>query len=421
MGTGATMEAEAIQRDPTMTTYAEALRQILEQTAPMPPAPKPLAEALGLPVAEDILAQEALPPFTNSAMDGFALRGVDILPGVRLKVLGTVAAGQVAEQNVVAGTALRIMTGAPLPEGADTVVPLEHTNHGEDWVEFPKPVKTGSNVRLAGEDIQPGTRVLEAGTILNPAAIGVLASLGLDRVAVRPRPRVAVMSTGNELVDASQKPGPGQIRDSNNPGLCAQITALGACAQPFPRVRDTREAVEAAVREALATCDVLLTTGGVSEGDYDFVKVVLEELGASKLFWKVAQKPGGPFGVWSLNGKLIFGIPGNPVPAMVMVEEYVRPALRKMMGFQTLFRPERQAILEDAWKKGKPDGKIHILRVMLREEPDGLHARLTGPQGSGVLSSMLLANGLAMVGADTLEVQKGSSVLVHLTEEPEDH
>lgn len=404
-----------------MTTYAEALQQILDQTAPAPPALKPLAEALGLAVAEDILSREPLPLFTNSAMDGFALRGVDILPGIRLKVVGMVAAGQVADQRVEPGTALRIMTGAPLPEGADTVVPLEHTVHGENWVEFPKPVKAGANVRLAGEDIQPGTRILAAGAVLTPAAIGVLASLGFDRILVRPRPRVAVMSTGNELVDASQKPGPGQIRDSNGPGLCAQITALGAIAQPFPRVKDTREAVEAAVREALATCDVLLTTGGISEGDYDFTKVVLEELGARKLFWKVAQKPGGPFGVWVLDGKFIFGIPGNPVPAMVMVEEYVRPSLRKMMGFKTLFRPERRAILDDAWGKGKPDGKTHILRVVVREEADGLHARLTGPQGSGVLSSMLLANGLAFLEAEALELRKGDGILVHLTNEAEDH
>jgi len=404
-----------------MTTYAEALQQILDQTRPADAILLPIGEALGLVVAEDIIAQEALPPFTNSAMDGFALRGVDILPGIRIKVTGTLAAGQGSTPIVEPGTALRIMTGAPLPEGADTVVPLEHTVHGEDWVEFPKPAKTGSNVRFIGEDIAPGTRVLEAGTVLRPAAIGVLASLGIDRVPVRPRPRVAVMSTGNELVEASQKPGPGQIRDSNCPGLCAQVTALGAIAQAFPRVKDSREAVEAAVREALATCDILLTTGGVSEGDFDFTKIVLEELGAQKLFWKVAQRPGGPFGVWSLGGKFVFGIPGNPVPAMVMVEEYVRPSIRKRMGFPTLFRPARQAVLDEAWSKGKPDGKTHLLRVIVRKESDGLHARLTGPQGSGVLSSMLLANGLAVVEAGTLEIPKGEPILVHLTQEAEDH
>ncbi|MBP1626566.1 MAG: Molybdopterin biosynthesis protein MoeA [Holophagaceae bacterium] len=404
-----------------MTTYAEALQLILELATPAPPVAVPLAEALGLTVAEDILAPEALPPFTNSAMDGFALRGVDILPGIRIKVLGTLAAGQTAEHRVEPGTALRIMTGAPLPEGADTVVPLEHTKHGEDWVEFPKPTKVGANVRFAGEDLQPGALVLATGTVLKPAAIGVLASLGLDRVRVHPRPKVAIMSTGNELVDATEKPGPGQIRDSNCPGLCAQISTFGAIAHPFARVQDSREAVESAVREALASCEVLVTTGGVSEGDYDFTKVVLEELGAHKLFWKVAQKPGGPFGVWTLNGKFIFGVPGNPVPAMVMVEEYVRPTLRKMMGLRELFRPEARAVLDDGWKKGTPDGKTHILRVITRKEADGLHARLTGPQGSGVLSSMLLANGLALVPGDTLELPKGAQVLVHLTEEAEDH
>jgi len=404
-----------------MTTYAEALNLVLEQAKPLPILRVPLAEALGLAVAEDILSQESIPPFTNSAMDGFALRAEDLQPGVRLKVVGVVAAGQVASLPVKPGIALRIMTGAPVPEGADTVVPLEHTVHGEDWVEVPKPIQSGSNVRLAGEDIQPGDRVLTAGSLLKPAALGVLASLGVAQVPVRLRPRVAVMSTGDELVDLSQKPGPGQIRDSNCPGLCAQVTALGAVAVPFPRVRDTRAAVEAAIREALATCDALLTTGGVSEGDYDFVKNVLEDLGARQVFWKVAQKPGGPFGFWVLEGKPIFGIPGNPVPAMVMVEEYVRPALRKMMGYGELFRPLRTAILDEAWKKGKPDGKTHILRVVLKEAQDGLHARLTGSQSSGVLTSMLLANGLALVEADTTSLERGALLQVHATDQPEDH
>ncbi|MBP1626411.1 MAG: moeA [Holophagaceae bacterium] len=404
-----------------MTTPADALDLILGEIIPLPLEYVSLSEASGRALAEDILSQEAVPPFTNSAMDGFAVRHLDIRPRIQLPVVGIVAAGQVPHRGLQAGSAIRIMTGAPLPAGADTVVPLEHTRHGNHWVEFPHPVERGAHIRWAGEDIAPGARVLAAGTQLKPAAIGVLASIGVASIPVTLRPRVVVMSTGNELVDASQCPGPGQIRDSNVPGICSQIAAMGAIPLAMPRIPDTKEQVLTAILEALEISDVLMTTGGVSEGDFDFVKNVLGELGAKQIFWRVAHRPGGPFGFWTLNGKLIFGIPGNPVSAMVMVEEYVRPALRKMMGFRHCFRPQRNAILVENWKKPKADGKTHFLRVVLQEGSQGLKAHLTGSQGSGVLSSMLLADGLAVVEADTLELQIGDSVPVHLTELPEDH
>ncbi|WP_005031376.1 gephyrin-like molybdotransferase Glp [Holophaga foetida] len=404
-----------------MTTYSEALGMILGAIPPLPVEQVPLSEAAGRALAEDILSRESIPPFNNSAMDGFAIRIEDLRPGLRMQVQGTLAAGQVPHHRVAPASAVRIMTGAPLPEGADTVVPLEHTLFGQDWVEFPNPVERGSNIRWAGDDIWPGARVLSAGTLLKPAAIGVLASLGVSEVPVRVRPRVVVMSTGNELVDVKQHPGPGQIRDSNNPGICSQVATFGAIPCPLPRVPDKRERVHAAIQKAMETCDILLTTGGVSEGDFDFIKPVLEELGAQQVFWKVAQKPGGPFGFWTLNGKPIFGIPGNPVSAMVMVEEYVRPALRQMMGFKDCLRPMRKAILDEDWKKPRPDGKTHFLRVMLQEQEDGLHARLTGSQSSGVLTSMLLANGLAVVEADILELKRGDFIPVQMTEQAEDH
>lgn len=404
-----------------MLKFLEARQIVLDRIHPLAPCRVALTEALGRTVAEDLHAAEPVPPFTNSAMDGFAFQSVQRMESLRLRVCGELLAGQVPTRPVEAGQALRIMTGAPLPEGADTVVPLELTRVSGEWIELLKPVRPGANVRLAGEDISRGGLVVAAGTTLRPGEIGVLASVGLAQVPVFPRARVAVITTGDELVDCAQVPGPGQIRDANLPALCAQIEAFGAEARPFARVPDRPEAMEAALREALESADVILTTGGVSVGDCDFVKPVLEALGAEPVFWRVAQKPGGPLGFWMLNGKPVFGIPGNPVAAMLMVEEYVRPALRKMMGYRHLFRPERVGLLDKAWSKGGPDGRVHFLRVALREEGGALHATLTGPQGAGILSSMLRANALALISEDETAIKAGGPVRLHLTELAEDH
>jgi len=409
-----------------MLKFLEARQIVLDRIQPLAPCSLPLVEALGRVVAEDLHAPEPVPPFTNSAMDGFAYRADDG-PGatdsepVRLRVVGNLQAGQIPSGPVEPGTGLRIMTGAPMPVGADTVVPLELTRASGEWIELLKRPRTGANVRLAGEDIAQGSRFLAAGTILRPGEIGVLASVGFASVPVIPKVRVAVITTGDELVDCAQKPGPGQIRDANTHALCAQLQAFGAEPRAFARVPDRREGVEAVLREALATADVILTTGGVSVGDSDFVKPVLEAMGAEPVFWRVAQKPGGPLGFWLLEGKPVFGIPGNPVAAMLMVEEYVRPALRKRMGFGQLFRPERQGIMDTPWRKSGPDGRVHFLRVVVREEDGALHAALTGPQGAGILSSMLRANALAVISEDATEIPAGGSVRLHLTELSEDH
>lgn len=409
-----------------MLRFLEARQIVLDAVGPLAPVRLPLGEVLGLAAAEDIRSAEPVPLFTNSAMDGFALRAADLSPAsestpARLRVLGTLSAGEMPSRAIEAGTALRIMTGAPMPEGADTVVPIERTRSGDDWVEVSSPLRPGANVRKAGEDIPEGGLVVAAGTVLRPAEIGVLAATGSDRVLVSPRPRVAVLTTGDELVACGERPGPGRIRDANIHALCAQVAAAGAVPVPFPRVADSPAAVEAALRQALEECDVLLTTGGVSVGDFDFVKPVLEALGATPLFWRVAQKPGGPLGFWRLAGRPVFGIPGNPVAAMLMVEEYVRPALRKMMGCPHLHRPERTGILDQPWRKSAPDGRVHFLRVALREEGGRLHAALTGPQGSGILSSMLRAHALAVIPEDEAGIPAGGSVRLHLTELAEDH
>jgi molybdopterin molybdotransferase len=231
---------------------------------------------------------------------------------------------------------------------------------------------------------------------------------------------VAVLTTGDELVDASERPGPGQIRDANLHAICAQVAACGAIPVPFARVRDDRATLAAALREALEA-DAVLTTGGISVGDYDFVKPILEELGAHRVFWKVAQKPGGPLGFWMLGEKPIFGLPGNPVAAMLMVEEYVRPALRRLMGFSALRRPVADAVLEDGWAGKVGDRRTTFLRVVARREGGRLLARLTGPQGSAILSSMLDANALAVVPPGVDRVEPGGAVTLHLTELAEDH
>ena len=236
-----------------------------------------------------------------------------------------------------------------------------------------------------------------------------------------PRVRVAVLTTGDELVDVSEKPGPGRIRDVNIHSACAQVSAFGALAVPFPRVPDQREAVARALGQAAASADVIVTTGGISVGTSDFVKDVLESLGAERIFWRVAQKPGGPLGFYRLGGKPVFGIPGNPVASMTMMEVYVRPLLRRLMGFERLHRPERQGVLDEEWSKSRPDGRTHLLRVLVRVQGGVLRASLAGPQGSGILSSMTRLNALALIPEDALAVPRGGSVLLRLTEEAEDH
>jgi molybdopterin molybdotransferase len=408
-----------------MLGYQEALRIVLDSAGPLPARTVALDDALGLVAAEGVVAWEPVPPFTNSGMDGFAVRSADVAGAsdaapARLRVLEKVPAGRVATTAVTAGSALRIMTGAPLPDGADAVAPVEGASLAGEWVELRTPVARGANVRLAGEDIAPGARVLEQGTTLRPADIGLLAEVGCAGIAVHPRPRLAVITTGDELVEASLRPGPGRIRDANILAVSAQARAFGAEPLQFPRVPDRREAVVEALRAA-AAADAIVTTGGISMGDWDCVKDALEEIGAERVFWRVAQKPAGPLGFWRLGGKPVFGAPGNPVAAMIVMEEYVRPLLRRLMGFARLFRPERDGVLIAEWTKRASDHRLQFLRVLVRDVGGALHASLAGPQGSGILSSVARSNALALIPEDVTSVPAGGRVLLHLTEEPEDH
>ncbi len=409
-----------------MLSTEEALKLVIDHTELLPPVTLPLDAADGLVLAEDIQARGNVPPFANSAMDGFAVRAADVRTAsqsspVHLLILEDVPAGHVARQPVIPGTAVRIMTGAPMPEGADSVIQVEDVRMEGEHVIVMQPCDPGLNVRQAGEDMRDGAVILPAGTVLAPGMIGTCAAAGHAQVRVYPHVRVAILTTGSELVDIADPLTPGHIRDANIHSLRAQVAAIGAAPRTYPRVEDTRTAVRTALSEALAAADVVLTNGGVSVGTYDFVKEVLEEMGAELVFWRVKQKPGKPLAFWTMGSKRIIGLPGNPVSCMVCTEEYVRPLLRGMMGYRRLFRPVRTGILEESYDKGKDTGRAHFLRVQVHEEGTTLHVRTTGPQGSGILTSMALAEAIAIIPEEVVSLPTGATVQVQLTGLPEDH
>lgn len=375
----------------------------------MHPRAIPLDAALGCVTSIALSADASVPPFANTAMDGFAVRSADTAPGARLRIVGTVPAGHdPAGMHVGEGEAIRIMTGAPIPSGADAVVMVERTSvsaDGEDVVlEIAVPV--GNHVRPAGEDLAPGQEVFPAFTVLTAGHLGVLASLGLRKVPVFPRARVGVLSTGDELVDGPDELRPGQIRDSNRHTLLALLREAGCEPVDLGLVRDDLDAVRAAVVGGLDSCDALVTSGGVSMGDFDEVKKVLVELGASggveaggesTVWMQVAIKPAKPLAFAMVGDKPVFGLPGNPASSMVSFELFARPALRQMMGDPSPKRERIVGVADEGFRRS-PDGKLHLVRVVAAFGDDGrLHVRSSGGQGSNLLRSMALANGLAFV------------------------
>jgi molybdopterin molybdotransferase len=406
---------------PDLVPFAEARAGVLERLAPLPAREVPLGDALGCVLATDVAAAEDLPPFANSAMDGFAVRAADLAGAaedapVGLRVTGEVFAGSGRLPTVEAGGAARIMTGGPLPPGADTVVPVEQTGVDGDRVLVRLDPGPGRFVREAGEDVRLGTVVLERGRVLDPAAVGMLASVGRKAVPVHPRPKVAVVSTGDELVDPGDPLGPGQIRDSNSWLLVAQARAAGAQAFRCGRLRDDRDALRRGFALAAAEGDLVVTSGGVSVGERDYTKEVLAELGDVRSF-KVAMQPGMPQAFGFTAGTPLYGLPGNPVSCFVVFELLVRPALRRLAGHadERLDRPRVVARLAEPVRS--PAGKVSFLRVRLEVGDDGLAASLTGNQGSGVLSSCVAADGLAVVPAEHRELPAGAAVQVVLLRE----
>lgn len=389
---------------------------ILETVAPLAGERVGLLQAVGRTLAEEVRSEREVPPFANSAMDGYAVRWDDVRHAtadqpVALTILEVIQAGSVPVQVVTEGTASKIMTGAVIPPGADTVIRVEDTEEQDERVWIKRSERMGAHIRASGEDIHRGQIVLEKGRVLQPADIGLLASVGRSLVLVHQRPRVAILSTGNELVEVDEALRPGQIVNSNAYTLAAAVHKAGGQAVPLEIARDTLDEIRAALNEAVRH-DVILSTGGVSVGDFDFVKAAMDELGIRRLFWQVAQRPGKPLTFGLLRERPYFGLPGNPVSALVCFYVYVRPALYRMMGHKKLFLPVVSAIVGEDISKAK--GLTEFVRCRLVHTNGHYEAHSTGSQSSGVLSSLSLGEGLIIGPPELPLLPKGMGVRVIL-------
>ncbi len=407
-----------------MLTVEEALQKILNEVDTLEAESVPILDTLGQVLAEDIKSDINVPPLDNSAMDGFAVRSEDTRGAGEktpkyLEVIDTVMAGSISDKEVVPGTAMRIMTGAPVPGGANAVVQFEHTDEAQKRVADGKPAarvgimedaRPGLNIRKAGEDIAKGATALKKGTVIRPSEVGLMASLGYSKVKVIRRPVVAVLSTGNELVEIDKPLPEGKIHDSNAYSIAGLVRRYGCIPRMLGIARDEEADLVSKLRQA-QDADILLTTGGVSMGDYDMVKDILARDG-EMVFWKVRVKPGKPLAFGKIKGNkkpvLHLGLPGNAVSCMVSFELFVRPALLRMMGKKNIAKPVVDAILEDDVKN---DAGRRIYDRAIVEKRDGhYYARLTGPQSSGILTSMALANGLVLIPEERKTVSKGETV-----------
>jgi molybdopterin molybdotransferase len=403
-------------------TPAEAARLIVSEIGPLTPARRPLREALDAVLAENVSSPLDLPPWDNSAMDGYAVRSADVREGAELDVIETIPAGQFPSKTVGPGQATRIFTGAPLPPGggADTVIRQEDTEvvgGGGKRVAIRNARDAGKNVRRRGEDIRKGTVVLEAGTALGPAQLGVLASMAHDQPLVHRTPRVAFMGSGDEIVDLDGKAeilAGRKIASSNSYTLDGMIRRAAADPINLGLARDTKESLrEHLQRAASERADLLVTTAGVSVGEHDLVREVLQEMGGEMKFWRIAMRPGAPVGFGTLGGKPWIGLPGNPVSTMVTFELFVRPVIRRLQGHALLFRRTVPVVVQESITLGPK------LRHYLRAIVDGAEARLTGAQGSGILTSMARANALLIVPADMPTVAAGTRLEALILDDPQ--
>jgi len=381
-----------------MIPLDEAQRIVLDACPPLAPVVVDLADAVGLVLAADVVADEQVPPFDNSAVDGYAVVAADVADApVTLDIVGEVAAGAAPTVTLQRGQAIRIMTGAPVPQGADAVVMVEHAELVDDrTVRLDATASSGAAVRLAGSDVEVGDHVVPAGTVVSAAVLGTLASVNARRVRAHPRPRVAVLATGDELVSDGGPLAPGQIRETNLRMLVVLLEQAGCDVTNVGVVADDEAVLETTLRAGASEHDVIVTSGGVSMGDYDVVKAVLGRI-ADMRWMQIAIKPAKPFAFGLLDGVPVFGLPGNPVSALVSFELLARPALRRMMGMQRLMRPSVIAISDDGVER-RPDGKVHFQRVVGAFEEDGrYHVTNVGGQASHQLAATAMATALAVV------------------------
>lgn len=410
-------------------TVHEALTAVLAGVSVLSAETVPLLDGLGRVLAEPVVAQDSLPPFANSSMDGYALVAADSQNAnhdgpATLRVVGDIAAGAVPNVTLQPGTAARIMTGAPVPQGADAVIPVEDTNEAwrdkerplPDQIQVFRAVKSGDYIRHPGEDIESGQKILEAGYLLRPQEVGVLASLGISQISVIRRPKVAILATGDELLELDRPLQPGKIRNSNGYTQAAQVLALGAELIQLGIAGDTETAVRQKLRAGLeAQVDLFISSAGVSVGAYDVVKAVLEQEG-NVGFWRVRMRPGKPLAYGTYQGVPYLGLPGNPVSAMVSFERFARAAILKMAGHRQLDRPTVQAIVENEIYS---DGRESYIRAVVSKQNSGYIAHLTGDQGSHIMTSLVKANALLIVPEGVEHVPKGSRLSAWMLDWPE--
>jgi molybdopterin molybdotransferase len=400
-----------------LTRLEDALKVVLDTVPVLGFEKINLLDALGRVLAEDIIADRDNPPWNNSAMDGFAVRHEDIkqdhpvtMPTL-LKVIEDVPAGRFPSKAVGKGEAIRIMTGAAIPQGADTVLKIEDTEAKPDTVKVFKAEERGANIRPKGEDVRKGDCIISKSTVIRPAEAGMLAILAKPFVFVYQRPRVAILSTGDELADLDERLSDEKIINSNSYGIAAAVREAGGLPHLLGIAKDNPEDLKAKIRNGL-NADILVLSGGVSMGDYDFTKPVFQELGGEMNFWKLAIRPGQPVAFGKIGKTLAFGLPGNPVSSMVTFEQLVRPAMLQMCGHKALTRPIVQAVFQERFSK-RPDRR-HFLRGILWMERGMLMVRTTGPQGSGILTSLVKANGLIDIPVEVEKLKPGDVVNVQV-------
>jgi molybdopterin molybdotransferase len=406
------MREAKIEAGRSTVSVAEARELILAAAPALGRETVGLERATGRVLAEEIRAGVLIPPEDNSAMDGYALRSADAAKAPSLlRVVDDLPAGKRSERAIGVGEAARIMTGAAIPAGADAVVMVEDTTVVGEQVRVQSAPSLGQHIRRAGSDVRPGLVVGTPGDVLRAPLVGMLAALGRTQVAVRARPRVAVFATGDELVEPDRLRADGRIASSNSYALSAALREIGAEPVYLGIAPDEPDQIATHFREALA-CDAVISTGGVSVGDRDWIKQVLADLGGNMRLWRIRMKPGAPLAFVTIGERPVFGLPGNPVSTLVTFEQFVRPCLLRMMGHTRVYRPVESALLDEAYDK--PKGRAHFVRVTLERKGGALHARPTGEQTSNILLSMVRADGLAFVPEDTTRVEAGARVPVQL-------